>query len=419
MESADRELLPVVEPPWKRQRRESSARARLATLPSPPVVSRTTSSQPWSIVRASSRPPNPRIPVLNIASSKTPLLTSVQRDELSKYIAADSAVLESDGFEELVKLRRGKSDFGRNVKKIKHKAARYLHHLEKRGANVVFKTPPWSLERLEETIKRGPHKSSEEHAEFLREELLDFVQKGFWSILPLRLVKKYKRMLRILRISPMGVVPQRARRPRIIVDYSCFDLNRETLKLAPKEAMQFGKALERILAQIVAANPAHGPVQQIKVDIADGFSRVWLNLSDIPKLLAVSIPSLRGEEPLLAFPLVLPMGWTESPPYFCAATETVTDVANQRALNNWKPPPHWLDKAADSKPADEEPSVSFLIDQAAPVTDLPDTIPNRAFKKRLLSRFEVFVDDFIGMGQGNRKQNRTEAPRKRLLAYLP
>jgi hypothetical protein len=38
--------------------------------------------------------------------------------------------------------------------------------------------------------------------------------------------------------------------------------------------MQFGKALERILAQIVAANPAHGPVQLTKVDIADGFYRV-------------------------------------------------------------------------------------------------------------------------------------------------
>jgi hypothetical protein len=309
----------------------------------------------------------------------------------------------SDGFEKLVKLRRGKSDFGSGVKNIKHKAARYLHHLEKRGANVVLKTPPWSLERLEETIKRGPHKSSEEHAAFLREELLDFVQKGFWTILPWRLVKKYKRMLRILRISPMGVVPQRARRPRLIVDYSCFDLNRETLKLAPKEAMQFGKALERILAQIVAANPAHGPVQLIKVDIADGFYRVWLNLADIPKL-AVSIPSLKGEEPLLAFPLVLPMGWTESPPYFCAATETVTDVANQRALNNWTPPPHRLDEAADSRPTSEEPSLITSSAKTATYTDLPDTIPNRRFKKRLLSRFDVFVDDFIGMGQGNRKQ---------------
>jgi hypothetical protein len=140
-------------------------------------------------------------------------------------------------------------------------------------------------------------------------------------------------MLHMLRISPMSVVPQRARRPRLIVDYSCFDLNRETLKLARKEAMQFGKALKRMLAQIVAANPVHGPVQLIKVNIADGFYRVWLNLANTPKL-AASISSLKGKEPLLASPLVLPMGWTQLPPCSRAATETVTDVANHRARNN-------------------------------------------------------------------------------------
>jgi hypothetical protein len=128
-----------------------------------------------------------------------------------------------------------------------------------------------------------------------------------------------------------------------------------------------------------------------------------LNLSDVPKL-AVSIPSLKGEEPFLAFSLVLPMGWTESPPCFCAATETVTDVANQRALNNWKPPPHRLDETADSAPDDEQSLESSTSSRAATATDLPDTIPNRDFKKRLLSRFDVFVDDFIGMGQGTRKQ---------------
>ena len=107
-----------------------------------------------------------------------------QEDELSKYIAADSAVLASSGFDELVELRRGESDFG-DVKKVKHKASRCLQHIKERGAsNMVLKTPPWNLKGLEETIQRGPHKSSEEHAEFLREVLLDFVQKGFWTILP-------------------------------------------------------------------------------------------------------------------------------------------------------------------------------------------------------------------------------------------
>jgi hypothetical protein len=52
--------------------------------------------------------------------------------------------------------------------------------------------------------------------------------------------------------------------------------------------------------------PKHGPVQLIKVDIADGFYCIWLNVHDIPKL-GVVIPNLYGDEPLLAPPLVLPI----------------------------------------------------------------------------------------------------------------
>jgi hypothetical protein len=126
-------------------------------------------------------------------------------------------------------------------------------------------------------------------------------------VLPYRLLKKHKRLIQNLRISPMGVVPQRARRPRIIVDYLYFGLNDETIRMAPREATQFGKALQRILQTIVDANPDHGPVNLIKVDVSDGFYRILLNLHDIPKL-AVSLPPLLGEEPLLALPLVLPMG---------------------------------------------------------------------------------------------------------------
>jgi hypothetical protein len=77
--------------------------------------------------------------------------------------------------------------------------------------------------------------------------------------------------------------------------------------------MQFGKALERILQTILNVNPRFGPMQLIKVDITDGFYRIWLNAHGIPKL-TVALPAFPGKEPLLALPLVLPMGWTESPP---------------------------------------------------------------------------------------------------------
>jgi hypothetical protein len=69
----------------------------------------------------------------------------------------------------------------------------------------------------------------------------------------------------------MGVVPQRERRPRLIVDYNFYDVNQETLRLGPKEAMQFRRVLERILYKIWHSNPCYSPVHIGKVDLADGF----------------------------------------------------------------------------------------------------------------------------------------------------
>jgi hypothetical protein len=332
------------------------------------------------------------------------LLTAEQSDDLGTYIVRDTNRLTEIGFEKLVEERRQRSDFHPTVTRLQHKAARLLNHLRKRGASVTLSTPPWTDQQREDTLRRGPHKSSVEFADFLREELLDFVKKGFWMVLPYRLLQKHKRLIRNLRISPMGVVPQRARRPRIIVDYSFQGLNDETIKMAPREAMQFGKALERILQSIVDANPDHGPVQLIKVDIADGFYRIWLNVHDIPKL-AVAIPTLHGDEPLLALPLVLPMGWTESPPYFCAATETVTDITNRRLANHWKPPPHRLEELADTQPEDSLETETTVNIAAKCVPLATSTRPhNRRTRKRPLQKTDVFVDDFVAMAQGDKRQ---------------
>jgi hypothetical protein len=89
------------------------------------------------------------------------------------------------------------------------------------------------------------------------------------------------------------------------------------------------------LHTIVDANPIHGPVHLLKVDIADGFYRILLNLHNILKLV-MSLLQVKGEEPLLALSLlVLSMGWTKSPPYFCTATETVANITNKRLANHW------------------------------------------------------------------------------------
>ncbi len=45
----------------------------------------------------------------------------------------------------------------------------------------------------------------------------------------------------------------------IIDNYSCLDVNDEPVLLEPDKAMQFGKALERVMRNIVEANPKYVP----------------------------------------------------------------------------------------------------------------------------------------------------------------
>ncbi len=66
-----------------------------------------------------------------------------------------------------------------------------------------------------------------------------------------------------------------------------------------------------------------------------------MNIEDIPKL-GVAFPTEPDQEKLVAFPLVLPMGWKNSPPIpiFSTAAETFVDLANQRLSSHAQPLPH-------------------------------------------------------------------------------
>ena len=220
---------------------------------------------------------------------------------------------------------RGESNLSRAVRRLPYKAARLSEHLRRRGAGVTLTTKPWTAQQCDAAVARGAHKSAYMDRAFDFDEMRDFCEQGYWIVLPYAAVRNWEN----LRVSPIGAVPQRDRRPRLIVDYSFSDLNAETLKLAPAEAMQFGRALQRVLKHILDADPRFGPVYLAKIDIADGFYRVWVQFRDVPKLGVVQ-PTSHGEPPLLAFPLTLPMRWVELPPYFTVLTETACNVANAR-----------------------------------------------------------------------------------------
>ncbi|KAI2489281.1 hypothetical protein MHU86_25315 [Fragilaria crotonensis] len=294
------------------------------------------------------------------------------------------------------------------AKKLHHRAARLLGHLGARGASVTMTSAPWSAQRNVQAMQRGAHKSSHGEREFVCTEMLDFCRQGYWIVLPYDAVAAWPG----LRISPLGVVPQRDRRPRLIVDYSYSGINSETLPLAPKEAMQFGRALQRVMTTIVHADCGrYGPVYLAKIDIADGFYRVWLQVADIPKL-GVALPTALDCPPLVAFPLALPMGWVESPPYFTALTETACDLAN--AALRRRPAPlqlttaHRLEAVANTPPTDA-PDASSCFSTRRKGGDNTHVSPatlHHGHHRLPVGAVDVYVDDFLLMAQTRAQQLR-------------
>ena len=251
-------------------------------------------------------------------------------------------------FSEICDRRRGPTFLqGKNSRNQHHPAQRLIEWLRKSGAPVLLSGQPWTSQELQEAICRGSHVLARHHADFLRSEMATMAAQGFWVVLPATLALD----LPGVRVAPIGVVPQRNRRPRTIVDYSFWFLNEETLREHLPDSMQFGRAFDRLLYQLETADTRRGPIFIMKADLSDGFYRVPLQLDLIPKLGAL-LPKCPDEEQLIAFPTVLPMGWSNSPPLFCIPTETATDLANERfhAPLPSDLPPHHLEGYANTKP---------------------------------------------------------------------
>jgi hypothetical protein len=92
------------------------------------------------------------------------------------------------------------------------------------------------------------------------------------------------------------------------------------------------------------------------------------------------------------------------PPYCCAITETIANIANHRILKWQHPGPHKLDRLVSSPPS-VEPSTISPDYSALPATAAPEALPPKRDpllpqRQRILAAIDVFVDDFIGAAQG-------------------
>jgi hypothetical protein len=242
---------------------------------------------------------------------------------------------------------------------------------------------------MEEAIARGPHQSA------LTPEALEH----FASEIKEKVVSKQARVVEWdtikdnpppeLKISPIAAIPHKSKAYRSILDLS-FRLrlknggfrdavNDTTVKTAPGGAIdQIGECLSRIIHAFAAAEE-DAKIFMAKWDIKDGFWRMDCREGEEWNF-AYVLPQPEGEPIRLVIPTSLQMGWVESPPYFCAATETARDIATTyietgiRTLPNHK----FEHYTSGAEACDTLPAVADI---------------NNGFRYAL----EVYVDDFISI----------------------
>jgi hypothetical protein len=116
---------------------------------------------------------------------------------------------------------------------------------------------------------------------------------------------------------------KRSQRDEVILHES---LNDSTVRLAPDVPVkEIGNVLPRLLDFIMDL-PAEEHIHFSKMDLANGYWRMLVK-PEARWNFAYVMPSPPGTPTRLVIPRALQMGWNESPAYFCAATESVLDVA--------------------------------------------------------------------------------------------
>ena len=130
-----------------------------------------------------------------------------------------------------------------------------------------------------------------------------------------------------------------------------------------------------------------------KFDLADRFYGIDRRPADASKL-GLVFPGTHGWKQLVAIPLTIPMGCKNSPTLFCAAIETISNVANDLLRSRIYTCSHKLNTRVEdvAKP----PAPSLRPNLAALQQDFHLHRQNSC----LLSYVEIFLNDFLDLEQG-------------------
>ena len=272
---------------------------------------------------------------------------------------------------------------------LDHEAAPLLLNYATAGCPVDC-GPNWTSEHILAALKRGAHMSAKlkDAIHALHEETAEKVKHGYSRVVKWKDIKDA--LPPALKLSPVAMIPHKSRLFRCILDLS-FQLkhngknlpsvNSETTKKAPQQSMaQLGLVLKRIIALLANNHSKEFAFRFAKLDIKDGFWRLAVSDADAWNFCYV-LPSLHQMDDIDEIEIVVPnslqMGWCESPPFFCASSETARDVIDNFAKSDQLLLPHPFENMMLPTEAHEPPGV------VPPLS--PETL------------IEVFVDDFIGI----------------------
>ena len=319
---------------------------------------------------------------------------------------------------------------------LEHEAAELLVDWAKNGCPVDT-GEDWTKIQIEEAIQRGPHQSAFQDGavEFLQQETEEKVAHNYAKVVRYGDIKS--KLPKNFKISPVAMVPHKSKSFRCILDLS-FKLKRQkgegkwesvnstTHKRAPQQAMgQLGQVVKRIVATMADFFDPNQPFCFTKLDIKDGFWRMAVSDEDAWNFCYVlpdsnQSPTKNIEDTLIVVPNSLQMGWTESPPCFCAGTETARDIMELILPAAASLPHHPLEDRMEpnklpqaTNKLNEEEKLPKADDDMSISSDENNDLPARKTYKTL---FEVFVDDFMAITNNTDPKNLRDISRAMLHA---
>ena len=246
----------------------------------------------------------------------------------------------------------------------------------------------WSKDEIWEAVERGPHRSamSPDAIEHFAAEIKEKLRTKQARVVAWDDIKDDPPPQ--LKVSPIAAIPHKSKAYRSILDLSfrlrlknggvLAAVNDTMVKSAPKGAIdQLGECRTRVIHAFAEADD-DAKVFMAKWDIKDGFWRMDGREGEEWNF-AYVLPQPEGSPTMLVVPTSLQMGWVESPPYFCAATETARDIATE-----------YIDMPVGAIPAHK---FSKYTVGGESYSDLQEDHDGEPF----WTMIEVYVDDFMSL----------------------